>query len=240
MRSDGRESRIDREGVFHTKFNYKKMLPKILLVAGVLFLIGAILLFALAVPRADYAYKRVLSVICAVLMLVLAGLCVLYWVLSADTYPNYFLFDRKKKKNIPVEKLKFTMVSERMTFLVGQIAESPEELWKGDVLLHESETYGYRSVYKPLVAYKMLFDLGEQGVETSYWSYFRQAPECNINALCEALERVGEKKMVEAFRMIMARNPDDNMKIKEFLRKNMGYIRSKMVSYVVKHIELFY
>ena len=233
------EPTAEGKGVFRTKFNYKKLLPKILLAAGCVFLIGAILLIALALPKAE-SYKLALGGICTVLMLVLAGLCVLYWFLSADTYPNYFLFDRKKKKNIPVEKLKFTMVSERMTFLVGQIADSPEQLWKGDVLLHESETYGYRSVYKPLVAYKMLFDLGEQGVETSYWSYFRQAPECNINALCEALERVGEKKMVEAFRMIMARNPDDNMKIKEFLRRNMGYIRSKMVSYVVKHIELFY
>ena len=218
----------------------KKSLPAILLFAGVIFLVGAILIFAVAVPKADYAYKKILNILCAVFMLILTGLCVLYWFLSRDTYPNYFLFDRKKKKNIPVEKLKFAMVSDRMTFLLGQIAESPEALWKSDVLLHESETYGYRSVYKPLVAYKMLFDLGEQGVETSYWTYFREAPECNINALCEALERVGEKKMVEAFKIIMARDPKDNMKVKEFLRRNMGYIRSKMVSYVVKHIELFY
>ncbi len=218
----------------------KKSLPLILLVVGVLFLIGAILIFAIAVPKADYAYKKILAIVCAVFMLMLTGLTVLYWFLSRDTYPNYFLFDRKKKKNIPVEKLKFTMVSDRMTFLLGQIADSPEALWKSDVLLHESETYGYRSVYKPLVAYKMLFDLGEQGVDTSYWTYFREAPECNINALCEALERVGEKKMVEAFKLIMERDPKNNMKIKEFLRRNMGYIRSKMVSYVVKHIELFY
>ena len=222
------------------KMKLKKSLPAILLFAGVIFLVGAILIFAVAVPKADYAYKKILNILCAVFMLILTGLCVLYWFLSRDTYPNYFLFDRKKKKNIPVEKLKFAMVSDRMTFLLGQIAESPEALWKSDVLLHESETYGYRSVYKPLVAYKMLFDLGEQGVETSYWTYFREAPECNINALCEALERVGEKKMVEAFKIIMARDPKDNMKVKEFLRRNMGYIRSKMVSYVVKHIELFY
>ena len=218
----------------------KKYLPLALLVLGGLFAVGAILILLLAFPKADQSYKKILEIVCAVFMLMLTGLSVLYWFLSRDTYPNYFLFDRKKKRNIPVEKLKFTMVSDRMTFLLGQIADSPEALWKSDVLLHESETYGYRSVYKPLVAYKMLFDLGEQGVETSYWTYFREAPECNINALCEALERVGEKKMVEAFKLIIERDPKDNMKVKEFLRRNMGYIRSKMVSYVVKHIELFY
>ena len=229
-----------REGVFLTNINWKKWLPTLLVVAGVIFLVGAILLFAIAVPRADQTYKRVLSVICAVLMLVLAGLSALYWWLSRDTYPNYFLYDRKKKKNIPVENLKFNIISERMTFLLGQIADSPETLWKGEVLLHEDETYGYRSVYKPLVAYKLLYDLGEQGSDSSYWGYFRSAPEANINAMCEALERVGEKKMVEAFRMILARDPSDNSKAKEFLRKNMGYIRGRMKSYVVKHIELFY
>ena len=218
----------------------KKYLPLALLVLGGLFAVGAVLILFLAFPKADQSYKKILEIVCAVFMLMLTGLSVLYWFLSRDTYPNYFLFDRKKKRNIPVEKLKFTMVSDRMTFLLGQIADSPEALWKSDVLLHESETYGYRSVYKPLVAYKMLFDLGEQGVETSYWTYFREAPECNINALCEALERVGEKKMVEAFKLIIERDPKDNMKVKEFLRRNMGYIRSKMVSYVVKHIELFY
>ena len=218
----------------------KRYLPLGLLILGGVFAVGAALILFFALPKADQDYKKILEIVCAVFMLMLTGLSILYWFLSRDTYPNYFLFDRKKKKNIPVEKLKFTMVSDRMTFLLGQIADSPEALWKSDVLLHESETYGYRSVYKPLVAYKMLFDLGEQGVETSYWTYFREAPECNINALCEALERVGEKKMVEAFKLIIERDPKDNMKVKEFLRRNMGYIRSKMVSYVVKHIELFY
>ena len=151
----------------------KRILPALLLAAGVVFLVGAVLIFALVVPKVE-GYKQILSSIIAVFMLLLTALCALYWVFSRDVYPNYFLFDRKKKRNIPVEKLKFTMVSDRMTFLLGQIADSPEALWKSDVLLHESETYGYRSVYKPLVAYKMLFDLGEQGVETSYWTYFRE------------------------------------------------------------------
>ncbi|MBR7098896.1 MAG: hypothetical protein IKC59_05725 [Clostridia bacterium] len=227
-------------GVFVTKLNVKKLLPVLLWGAAAIFLIGAILIFVIAVPRSNFAYKRVLGVICALLMIILSGLCALYLWLSRDTYPNYFLFDRKKKKNIPVEKLRFTQVSERMTFLMLQIADSPEELWKSDILLRGDETYGYRCVYKPLVAYKMLFDLGEQGVDSGYWKFFREAPACNINSICETLERVGEKKMMEVFRILVEREPKDNEKLKEFLRKNVPYIRSKMVNYVVRHIELFY
>ncbi len=218
----------------------KKAMPWLMGLAGLIFLVGAILLFAVALPNADAAYKSVMSTVCAVLLLILAGLCALYLWLSRDSYPNFFLWDRKKKKNIPLEKLKFNRVSECMTFLMWQLADSPEELWKGDVLLHEDDKFGYRSVYKPLVAYKLLYELGEQGSDTGYWGYFRSAPEANINAICDALTRAGEKKMVDAFRYILAQNPKDNAKIKEFLSRNLGYIRSKMVSYVTKHIELFY
>lgn len=222
------------------KINWKKLLPIALWVGLVVFFVGAILLFSVAVPRADATYKRVLSVICAVLMLLLSLLIGAYLWMSRDTYPNFFLYDRKKKKNIPVEKLKFSVVSERMTFLFTRLADSPEQLWKGDVLLNENEKFGYRSVYKPLVAYKMLYDLGEQGPDSGYWNYLKTAPQENLNAIYEALERAGEKQMVSAFRLILERSTDDYAKVKEFLRKNLGYIRSKMVSYVVKHIEYFY
>lgn len=222
------------------KINWKKLLPIILWVGLAVFAVGAILLLAVAVPRADATYKRVLSVICAVLMLLLSVLIGAYLWLSRDTYPNFFLYDRKKKKNIPVDKLGFKVINERMTFMMTNLSESPEALWKGDVLLFEAEKFGYKSVYKPLVAYKMLFDLGSQGPDSGYWNFLKTAPQENLNAIYEALERAGEKKMVEAFRLILERTDDDYAKVKEFLRKNLGYIRSRMVSYVVKHIEYFY
>lgn len=222
------------------KINWKRVLPIVLWVGLAVFAIGAILLFAIAVPHADAAYKRVLSVICAVLMLLLSLLIGAYLYLSRDTYPNFFLYDRKKKKNIPVEKLGFKTVNERMSFMLTQLAESPEALWKGDVLLFEAERFGYKSVYKPLVAYKMLFDLGNQGPDSGYWNFLKTAPQENLNAIYAALERAGEKKMVEAFQLILERADGDYAKVKEFLRKNLGYIRSKMLSYVVRHIEYFY
>ena len=222
------------------KMNWKKVLPVVLWVGLAVFAIGAILLLAIAVPRADLAYKRVLSVICAVLMLLISILIGAYLWLSRDTYPNFFLYDRKKRRNIPVDKLTFKTVNERMTFMLTGIADSPEQLWKGDVLLFENEKFGYKSVYKPLVAYKMLFDLGNQGPDSGYWNYLKTAPQENLNAMFDALTKAGEKKMVDALRLLLERTDDDYAKVKEFLRKNLGFIRSRMVYYVVKHIEFFY
>ncbi|MDY3863330.1 MAG: hypothetical protein SOZ51_04430 [Eubacteriales bacterium] len=227
---------VKRDG----KMNWKKVLPVVLWVGLTVFAIGAILLLAIAVPRADLAYKRVLSVICAVLMLLISILIGAYLWLSRDTYPNFFLYDRKKRRNIPVDKLTFKTVNERMTFMLTGIADSPEQLWKGDVLLFENEKFGYKSVYKPLVAYKMLFDLGNQGPDSGYWNYLKTAPQENLNAMFDALTKAGEKKMVDALRLLLERTDDDYAKVKEFLRKNLGFIRSRMVYYVVKHIEFFY
>ena len=222
------------------KINWKKILPIILWIGLAVFAVGAILLFAVAVPRADAAYKRVLSVICAVLMLLLSILIGAYLWLSRDTYPNFFLYDRKKKRNIPVEKLTFKTVNERMTFMLTSLVDTPEKLWCGDVLLFGTEKFGYKSVYKPLVAYKMLLELGSQGPDSGYWNYLKQAPQENLNAMFDALTRAGEKQLVEALRLLLERTDDDYAKVKEFLRKNLGYIRGKMLSYVVKHIEYFY
>lgn len=227
---------VKRDG----KMNWKKVLPVVLWVGLAVFAIGAILLLAIAVPHADLAYKRVLSVICAVLMLLISILIGAYLWLSRDTYPNFFLYDRKKRRNIPVDKLTFKTVNERMTFMLTGIADSPEQLWKGDVLLFENEKFGYKSVYKPLVAYKMLFDLGNQGPDSGYWNYLKTAPQENLNAMFDALTKAGEKKMVDALRLLLERTDDDYAKVKEFLRKNLGFIRSRMVYYVVKHIEFFY
>ena len=67
------------------KINWKKILPIVLWVGLVVFAVGAILLLAVAVPRATANYQKVLSVICAVLMLLLALLIGAYQLLSRDT-----------------------------------------------------------------------------------------------------------------------------------------------------------
>ena len=217
--------------------SWKKMRPYAVIAAAVVCLGLAIMLFVFA--GMDHTYKKAFEIICGILLVILSGLFAMYWYLGRDTEPNFFLFVRREKRNMPVEKLTSLIVNERMTFFVGQICDSPEALWSGDVLENE-RNFGYRSVYKPLVAYKMLYDLGEKDPDSNYWDYLKNASPETINVLCMTLERVGEAQLVKAFRLILEKYPDDDAKIKDFLRKNVPYIRGKMLNYVKKHIELFY
>ena len=218
------------------KFLQKRM-PLVLAITGILCLVVAIILFATAVPNGE-GYKKVLSTVCAVLLLVLTALIVIYLFLSRDTDPNFFLFDRAKRRNIPVDKLTFSIVNERMTFFLGLVCETPEQLWL-DGVLDDNRKFGYRGVYKPLVAYKMLYDLGEKDMDSS-WELLRTATPLTMNSLCDALERGGEQEMVKAFRYIYENYSNDTKKMQDFIRGNQRYLRGKMLAYVKRHIELFY
>ncbi|MBQ2735084.1 MAG: hypothetical protein IJF33_04555 [Clostridia bacterium] len=218
--------------------NLKKKLPLIVSVVGVLSLIGAILLLFVAAPKADVGYKRVLEILIGILMLVLAGLAVFYAYITRDAEPNFFLFDRAKKRNIPVENLTFTIVNERMSFFLTMVCESIEQLWQEDVLESERKL-GYRRVYRPLLAYKMLYDLADKGIDT-YWELLFSAKPATVNSLCSALEQGGEREMVKAFRYIMENYRENPEKIKDFVCGNMRYIRGRMLSYIKRNIELFY
>ena len=216
----------------------KKILPLVILIVGVLSFIGAVLILIFAVPNADAAYKRVLEIVISVLMLLLSGLAVFYRVITRDADPNFFLFDRTKRRNIPVENLNFDIVNERMSFFLTMVCQTVEQLWTGDVL-ESDRKLGFRRVYRPLVAYKMLYDLADKD-EDSYWALLYSASPATLNSLCSALEQGGEREMVKAFRYITENYRDNPEKIKDFVCGNMRYIRGRMLGYIKRNIELFY
>lgn len=220
------------------KMNWTKKLPTIMGIASIVGFIGALLLFIFAVPNADATYKRVMEVIIAILLLIVSLLMALYWWVTRDAEPNFFLFDRAKKRNIPVENLTFTIVNERMGFYLTMVCESAEQLWETDVL-ERDRLLGYRRVYRPLLAYKMLYDLADKDI-AAYWDLLIRATPATVNSLCSALEQGGEKEMVKAFRYIMDNYRANPEKIKDFVCCNSRYIRGRMLAYIKKNIEFFY
>lgn len=218
--------------------NQKKKLSLIMLIVSCVSIIGAILLFFVAVPSATAAYKKGLEIVMGVLLILISALIAYYLWLTRDNDPNFFLFDRAKKRNIPVEALTFTTVNERMNIYLSMVCDSVEELWQDEILENERKL-GYRKVYRPLLAYKMLYDLADKNTE-SYWSLLIQAKPETVDSLCSALAQGGETEMVKAFRYIMANYRGNPAKIKDFVIGNMKYIRGRMMGYVKKRIEFFY
>ncbi len=216
----------------------KKKLQLIILILGIVSLVGAILLFALAVPNANVAYKRVLEIIMASFMLLVVGLSVLFLYITRSDEPNFFLFDRAKRCNIPVEKLTSQIVNERMSFFLSTVCDSADQLWNEGVLENDLKL-GTRRVYRPLLAYKMLYDLADKNIE-KHWALLFGAKNETVESICLALEQGGEREIVKVFRYIMENYRGDTVKIKNFVSGNQKYFYGRMLKYVVKNIELFY
>ncbi len=217
----------------------KKRLPLIMGVVAVVSLVGAMLLFFLAAPRADAVYKRVLEIVIGVLLVIMAALIFFYLYQTRDGEPNYFLFDRSRRRNMEVEELTFDTVNERMDHYLQMIRQSPEELWRGDAL-ESDRKLGYRRVYRPLLAYKMLYDLSVKTEEDPDWSLLIRADEETMNSVYSALEQGGERNMVKAFRYIMVTYKNKPERIRDFVIGNQKYLRGRMLGYIKKNIELFY
>ncbi len=216
----------------------KKYLPTIMAIAAIVSFVGAILVLAIPVARTDVPYKQVLGIIIAVFMFLLAGLIAIYLWLNRDTEPNFFLFDRQRKRNISIDDLTFKFANERLSFLLTTVSQSAEDLWKEDVLENELKL-GYRKVYRPLIAYKMLYDLADKNVD-SYWEYLQTATPETILSIARALEQAGETEMPKTFVFIMENYRGEPNKIRNFIIGNQKYIRGRIMAYIKRNIEMFY
>ena len=225
---------------FNIKVNSKKTLIVLLIMAGVSILVG-ILLFPLVVSQAEAAFVAAVSGILAV-ELILLGLAVLtFTVLSLDGDANFFLYDRKAKHNLAEEELSFERINSRMGYYMTLISSSQEQVWSKNVLASNHVRFGQNGVYKPLVAYKMLYDLIELDTPET-WELFTGAEADVISTLCRVLSSCGETEMsntlIDAYES--AENVKDIEWTRDFIMGNAKYIRRRMRDYVLKNIEEFY
>jgi hypothetical protein len=227
-------------GYIRMKINSKNTAIVLLVLAGVL-LLGGIALLLFLVPGAATFFKVCLVIIS--ILFILMGLGLLYVLyLGRDNNPNFFLYDTASQRNIPVEELSFDRVNSRMTYFLTTLSTSQEKLWADNILAdHGTGSFGVNDVYRPLTAYKMLYDLiGIDRPES--WAMFLCATPATIDALVDALEENGEEAMSKALHHAYssAAGRDDYEWIRDFLMGNEKYIRRRMLGYVQKNIEWFY
>ena len=223
------------------KINSKKLIP-VLFVTGAVLILGGILLFAIGMPHASSTFSRVMQGIIAT-VLCLIGVMVLYYAyLSRDTDSNFFLYDRKTGRNIDPEDLDFDRVNARMGYFMTLIASSQSEAWEGNIFEETAtERFGENEVYKPLVAYKMLYDLAETDTDDG-WRLFTTADASLIDSLADALRDADEDPMprtlIEEYNAVEDEN--DIEYIRDFIKGNVRYIRRRMMEYVRRNMNLFY
>ena len=222
------------------KINSKNMAIVLMIVAGVLIL-GGISLFLFLVPGAASFFKVCLIIIGV--LCILMGLGLLFTLyLGRDNDPNFFLYDTKAQRNLPVDELTFDRVNSRMSYFLTTLSTSQEKLWADNTLADNGTgRFGVGDVYRPLTAYKMLYDLVELD-RPEGWALFLCATPATMDSLLDALEENGEEAMSKALYHAYnsASGREDNEWLRDFLSGNAKYLRRRMLGYVQKNIEWVY
>ncbi len=225
---------------FNLKVNNKKVLIVLLAVAAVAIL-GGIILFPTVVASAEAAFVSVMATFLAIEMLLTGAAILFFAFLSHDGDANFFLYDRKTQKNIDEDDLTFERINSRMGYYMTLISSSQEQMWTKNVLAGENVRFGQNGVYKPLVAYKMLYDLIElDSPET--WELFTGADAGVISTLCRVLATCGERDMSDTLLDAYegAESVEDIEWVRDFVMGNAKYLRRRMREYVLRNIEEFY
>ena len=156
-------------------------------------------------------------------------------VLPDVVTPNYFLFDAESNRNLPVEALSEDLVFERVDLFVSRLVRKRSELWLPGKL--NACKFGEEGQFAPLVAYKMLIDLGEADSDGAWRCFCAAAPE-TVKWIADTLQPL-EPNMTKDLLAVKMRFSNDPAKVRGFVMHNLKYLRTRAVQYTVKSLDSF-
>ena len=216
----------------------QKKLNLILTIAAAVFavLFLALLICGIAIEF-TYTVTKVMMIIVAIVSLALAvELAFLAWFGGKGDKPNYFLYDASTKKNVSVDKLTLQVINRRMDRYFSEFAPSEGKLWTDGIL--EDPELDMEDAFKPLVAYKLLFDLADRDIDKG-WKCFEVASPATVDFICRGLEMNGESEIAGNLRKMKAIVPFQVKYVRDYLVSNANYLQTKMLMYVRDNIEKF-
>ncbi len=219
----------------------KKNLSTILLVAGVVCLLIAVVIAVATITgwSNNVGLINVMLMIAAALFLALGGLVMYLAVISATVTKHFFLYDKNSGKNLRPSELTFDMVNKRMTYFMTRMASSERQAWSANIVGSEDERFGKNDVYRPLMAYKMIYDLTEHN-SPDYWRLFAKADVAVISSICDALTENGDAQLGATLVFLREHHADNIDKISRFFMDNRAYMQKQMLKYVQAHVDSLY
>ena len=181
----------------------------------------------------DSPLTKILIFICSALLAILALLYIIVILLSRDNVPNFFLYDEKTRKNIPIEQLDYESVAARLDAFIDRMG-GVDIFWKRRGL--ENGNFGVGAILRPTIVYRFLYRSAQ---DDNILAYIGNSDDRTFLMFIRFLEDVGDEDMasiVQKYRYNAL--PDD--KFKHFLSNNQRYIQNRTMAYISKNIERFY
>ena len=199
-------------GIIVGCFAYTKAEPTALkialfIVAGFLFLFGAFIIFVIAVGSRLEAKKN-----------------------------NIFLYDKKKKQDIPVSELTIDDVRSRIVAYMGAF-KYRGKLYIGDLFDEKYESIP--EAIKPLFCYELLCEIGEHSADAEVFLSFGY--EC-AEIFSKYLSQNGDYELalkVKSYILDFSEGNRNTQEFRDFLVSQKQLLEEKMLNYTVENIEKF-
>ena len=215
----------------------QKKLNLILLIASAVFAVLAVILIVVGIVyNGEHLFTKIMVFVVAVLSMALAAELFYLRYVSIDRKPNYFLYDSKRRKNINVQDLNFATINVKMNRYFAGYAPSEGKIWTEGIL--DNEALDMADEFKPIVAYKLLFDLAHMDVEGG-WKCFEVSSVQTVDFICRGLEQNGDGEIANNLRLMKSAIPFQIKFVREYLVSNKKYLHGRMFRYVVDNIEKF-
>ncbi len=211
---------------------------KIIKLASV-FIAAAIVLACYSYTRVEDAFTQMLlyglaSFICGVASLFITGAIALGR--AEKNRHNFFLYDRKKKENMPVSALTVKEIREKLLEFMS-IFKRRGKLYVGDLF---NENPNIPEHFKTLFCYEILYELAtEDGMNATAFLSF--GGEC-ADIFTKYLRENEDYELATSLRGYICEFSQENNNtesFKEYIKTKKEHIEEKMLKYTVKNIEKF-
>lgn len=206
----------------------------------------ASIVIAVAIVVACYAYTKVYdevtesalymlaSVLCGIgVFLITAAISVGRAEKKAQ---NFFLYDRKKKEEMPVSSLTVQQVRDKVVDFMS-IFKRGGKLYIADLF---DENPGIPEYFKPLFCYEILFELANgEGMDAG--AFLRFGSEC-AEVFSKYLRENEDYELatsLSTFILEHSKGYNNTEDFKNYLRSKKEHISEKMLGYAVTNIEKF-
>ena len=182
-----------------------------------------------------HAVSKTFLIIAAILLVALGGVFYYMFFMLSEKRKNFFLSDPDTGRSITLDKLTFPIINERINLYIAERIEDANEMMTGEILTRRG-IFGQRDVYRPLIAYKILFDLAQQN-DQSGWNAFYSMSDSAFTQLTNALNTANDNNM--ARRLMQLRQMRDDARLCDFIVGNQRYLQGKMTQFVRANINMF-
>ena len=187
----------------------------------------------------DNVFFGIMYLLAAFLFVALGGLVMYLAMISATVTRHFFLYDKNLGKNIKPSELTFEIVNKRMTYFMTRMASSERQVWTANIVGSDDERFGKNDVYRPLMAYKMIYDLTEHN-SPAYWQLFAKADVAIISSICDALSDNDDAQLGATLVFLREHHSGNLDKISHFFMDNRAYMQKQMVRYVQANVDSMY